>query len=390
MIYVVSAAMLTGCHLQVQSAPTAYQALLDLEKSKEPFSRQIVQAADIVKIDLSASEISLQLEGSKDNVERPLGFSGKEEWVLRWLLKKLEAHDTSARLDPRAWSFMGSLVGRIPGENAARILNGHGLLCTLRESLTAGLAEARAAGGGHTSLPGAGQDKAHDTSDGSKSSSTAVGDPANRSTKQSRKRKRSGSLVENDSPTVAPDHTGQAIGNLFGSMVSLLNRLVSMSKTPSSEESDLAGQYMTAVLRTDPDGAASLLSTALRATEYLVLGEKFQIQGPFTVGSSPLAPFVGVWEYRSVSTDDLSGRASNVSLQNQVKCSYLQPGRRPSRHIAWSRLCFYYQLVASVGTSILRSSPLLLSSNSFLDVTLYSLHGVVSLPPKSKEVPGPL
>ncbi len=306
--------MLIDCQLQGQSRPTAYEALLELERSQEPFSELVVEAADIVQIELLASETSLQVASSTDHVERQLGFSGKEEWVLRWLLKKLDTPNTSTRLDPRTWSFMASLVERIPVENAARILTGHNLLHTLEQSLAAGLAEARAAGRSHISLPGGGRDRIHDTSDGSKSSSTVAGGPAAGSPKGSRKRKRSGLLVENDSPTVAPTHAGRVIDTLFHSTVSLLSRLVSMSKTPSSEESDLAGQYMTAVLRTSPDRAASLLGTALSAAEFVMLDERCSFLETTTTGSSPLLPFVSVWEYRSVSTDDLSGRASNVSF----------------------------------------------------------------------------
>jgi len=310
--YVVTVATLIDCQVQVQSRPTAYEALLELERSQEPFSELILQAADIVKIDLSPAT-SLQLGGFKEGVERQLGFSGKEEWVLRWLLKKLDAQNTGARLDPRAWSFMGSIVERIQAENAARILNGHDFLCTLEQSLAAALAEARAAGRGHTSLSGGVEDNRHDNSDESKSSSTIVGGTALGSPRQSRKRKRPGPLIENDSPTVAPTQAGQGIDVLLSSMVGLLNQLVYMSKTPSSEESDLAGQYMTAVLRTSPDRAASLLSTAFNAAEFLILDGKSSFLEPSTIGSSPLVPFVSVWEYRSVNTDDLSGRASNVS-----------------------------------------------------------------------------
>lgn len=305
---------LIDCQLQEWCRPTAYEALLELERSQEPFSELIIQAADIVKIELFASATALQLASSTDHVERQLGFSGKEEWVLRWLLKKLDAPNAGARLDPRTWSFMASLVERIPVENAARILTGHNLLHTLEQSLTAALAEARAAGRSHASLLGGGQGRIHDASDGSKSSSTVAGGPAAGSPKGSRKRKRSGPRVENDSPTVAPTQAGRVIRTLFHSIVSLLGRLVCMSKTPSSEESDLAGQYMTAVLRTSPDRAASLLGTALSAAEFLMLDERYSFPETTTTGLSPLVPFVGVWEYRSVSTDDLSGRASNVSL----------------------------------------------------------------------------
>ena len=257
-------------------------------------------------------------------MERRLGFSGKEEWVLRWLLKKLDTQDIGVRLDPRVWSLMGALVERIPVENAARILSGHKLLRTLEQSLAAGLAGARAASSSHASIPDGGLDRIHETSDGSKSSCTVVGDSATGSQTPSRKRKRSGVLIENDRPAVASTHTCQASSELFCSMVSLSNRLVSMSKTPSSDENDLAGQYMTAVLRTDPDQAASLLSTAIRAAESLILDEKLPPLAQIIVESSPLAPFVSIWDYRSVSTDDLSGRASNVSAQTQMNALYLR------------------------------------------------------------------
>ncbi len=83
------------------SQRSAYQSLLDLERSKEPFSELIVQAADIIGFNIHAilteSPCGDFVQGAAGNTR----FTGKEEWVLRWLLKNLETQGKSARLDAR-------------------------------------------------------------------------------------------------------------------------------------------------------------------------------------------------------------------------------------------------------------------------------------------------
>ncbi|OBT50069.1 hypothetical protein VE04_09989, partial [Pseudogymnoascus sp. 24MN13] len=48
-------------------------------------------------------------------------FHGREEWVLRWLLKKLGGEE--ARRCPQAWRLLRCLVQRVPVPMAARCLN---------------------------------------------------------------------------------------------------------------------------------------------------------------------------------------------------------------------------------------------------------------------------
>jgi len=299
----------------VQSGRTAHQALIELERSHEPFSQQLGEAAQILGIDLNDSPSSLR-DGPEESVGREVVFSGKEEWVLRWLLKRLEEQGNGARLDPRAWLLMRRLVERIPVVNAARLLNAHNLLQTLEQSLKDGLAQAQAFQHGQAASPTSDPKGPSDISDASGSSSTLVGNSTPGSMKQSRKRKRPGASIEEIIPTSSPSGCGYAVGTLFCSLFDVLSQLVHMSAKSSDEESDFAGQYMTAVLRADPDRVACILGSAFRAAEFLVHIDKLSDPAISQTGASAVASFVTIWEYRSVSADGLYGRASNVRITN--------------------------------------------------------------------------
>lgn len=65
------------------------RSVRDVEKSSAPFKYQIAEICDIleIKLDVWSSETSWEdLHSSY-----PRNYGPREEWALRWLLKKLEA-----------------------------------------------------------------------------------------------------------------------------------------------------------------------------------------------------------------------------------------------------------------------------------------------------------
>lgn len=267
-----------------------------------------MEAARIIKVDLDAFSSRSSSGGLEGTVKRGILFSGKEEWVLRWLLKRLETQGNCARLDPQAWVLMRHLLGRIPVVNAARLLSAHDFLQLLETSLEGGLTQAHEQG-----VLSTGDSKGSiDISDESGSSSTLVDNTTSTSPKQSKKRKRPGASVQGDSRTSFSDSCKPKMDILFCAIVGSFNQLVDMIAEPKSGEEDFEGQYIIAVLRSSPDRAASILRSALRTAAYLIRDEKFTGAAISNDSISPIAPFAVVWEHRSVNTDDLSGRASNV------------------------------------------------------------------------------
>lgn len=81
---------------------------MKLEKSTEESNKQLDAAAQILKLDLSVPAVKLSDLDTCQPVTRP---APKEEWVLRWLLKRLKIG--SYRTNPRCYILLQHLLQRI-------------------------------------------------------------------------------------------------------------------------------------------------------------------------------------------------------------------------------------------------------------------------------------
>lgn len=64
---------------------------MELEKDSASFEDQLIEAAKFIKIDLNdvGRSISQNLEEGEER--KAPSYHGMEEWLLRWLLKRLQA-----------------------------------------------------------------------------------------------------------------------------------------------------------------------------------------------------------------------------------------------------------------------------------------------------------
>ncbi|PCH02005.1 Hypothetical protein PENO1_034900 [Penicillium occitanis (nom. inval.)] len=90
------------------AAGPSQEALLKLEKSTEDTDRQLAAAAQILKLDLSDTGSPLPSPNTLELITRP---APKEEWVLRWLLKRLKA--TTYRIHSQSYILLQKLLQRI-------------------------------------------------------------------------------------------------------------------------------------------------------------------------------------------------------------------------------------------------------------------------------------
>ncbi|EED21557.1 conserved hypothetical protein [Talaromyces stipitatus ATCC 10500] len=90
------------------TAVPSQEALLKLEKSTEDSDRQLAAAAQILKIDLSDITSQLPEPSTFESTTRP---APKEEWVLRWLLKRLKT--STYRVHPQSYILLQKLLLRI-------------------------------------------------------------------------------------------------------------------------------------------------------------------------------------------------------------------------------------------------------------------------------------
>ena len=78
----------------------AQQALLNLERSQVPPVELLDEAARIIGVSVGEIQRSISdHEGTLSAQSHASQFAPKEEWVLRWLLKKIKNSKTVSRAD---------------------------------------------------------------------------------------------------------------------------------------------------------------------------------------------------------------------------------------------------------------------------------------------------
>jgi len=78
-------------NLQASKSRAAQEKLVQLEKGSAPFEDQLVEAGNFIGVHVdSIGRYDLEKETLKSQPV-PVSFCGKEEWLLKWLLKKLQA-----------------------------------------------------------------------------------------------------------------------------------------------------------------------------------------------------------------------------------------------------------------------------------------------------------
>ncbi len=82
--------------LQVSESRIAQGQLTQLEKQFAPFEDQLIEAAKFVGVELDTADGLLKDGSKRKKLSGAAKYHGKEEWLLKWLLKKLQAKDDDA------------------------------------------------------------------------------------------------------------------------------------------------------------------------------------------------------------------------------------------------------------------------------------------------------
>lgn len=101
-----------------------HRRILTLDRSDEEFSIQIAEALEILKIEPCALSVQHASDSSESVSQKSI--SPKDEWFLRWLLKRLNAddiHDRCPCLDLKAWQLLRILIARLTTTVSARLLS---------------------------------------------------------------------------------------------------------------------------------------------------------------------------------------------------------------------------------------------------------------------------
>ncbi|KAF4636308.1 hypothetical protein G7Y89_g1788 [Cudoniella acicularis] len=281
------------CWKMASQSRAAQEHLVELEKASAPFAEQLVEAAQFIGVDLDtickSSSNSEQectgIEEEKKLKRKTAVYHGREEWLFKWLLKKLQAEkDEVPRRSPAAWRLFDFLIGRIPRPIVARLLIERKFMGVLRLALEEAQKITK-------------EEKTAVVEDEPDSSST-VGE---NSPRPSKKRKRSPELVQNTTNDGA-----NGLLPLLDSIYTVLNSIVKSAETISGSSEGgastvFSAEYMKTALRTSAEESATILGLWLSlSTEVLKAPNGLRANL-----NSWLVPFIEIWGLRAADDTGL-------------------------------------------------------------------------------------
>lgn len=215
----------------------------------------------------------------------------KEEWVLRWLMKKLKASGENGRayrLNIGAWVLISQLLDRIPPRSLVAILSEHKLLEVLLNALIdigTVLQPLR------PNEPAAGQDQ------------TSIDN-------KSKSKKRKHSAVEQS------DHLGSLVDSpcdLFLAVTLFVKKYISLPRRLPANQFVL-GSQIKLVLRGDSETISKILGLALHEASVSISGWHAEAKDPAARQLLPsLASVLELWNNRTTNTKQAGPASSNVS-----------------------------------------------------------------------------
>ncbi|KAL1953435.1 hypothetical protein VTO42DRAFT_2813 [Malbranchea cinnamomea] len=267
--------------MALSTAPS-YQALVELEKGLPGSPReQLREAARIIGVDLDC-----QGDGQHFTTVHTVS-APKEEWVLRWLMKKLKSAQNGGvdyRVDKYSWILLRALFTRIPPKPLAVILCDNKFLSILKEALES-LAQMIA-------------NRDNTATQGSKE-----GSPYTETPKTSRKRKRT--VDEGDEVATVP--TTSPWIDVLQALLESVYQIVSLQSQIPANQAAICSQIKI-VLKGETELAAQILGSTMRyASNALLETEKSKRLGSVVLAQRLLPALqssVAVWESRLNQDDD--------------------------------------------------------------------------------------
>lgn len=283
----------------IQRPRSSQETLLRLEKGTASPLVQINDAAQIIGLDLSlcATHPEPNRTGHIQTNAAP-----KEEWVLRWLLKKLRA-GKSHRVEPASFLLLRQLIDLIPPKTLATILKDQKFLATLSDviiDLEEDISSTLENG------------KADDLHFGSESSDTLGDSPHDE--KKGTKRKRADA---DDQDAMDIDQQPQTSSSCFLSFIRVLDCLYSLVTLTSRAAGvdEVASSHLKHALRGEPESVAKLMGQSFKLTAIV---SKQLFDGRKTTDLQHLLYIIPavleLWEMRSSRRDDSDAGSSHESF----------------------------------------------------------------------------
>ncbi|PLB35023.1 ribosome biogenesis protein URB2 [Aspergillus candidus] len=285
-----------------ERARSSQEALLRLEKGTASPSSQLSEAAQIIGLDLAlcASHPRINRTPHVQTHAAP-----KEEWVLRWLLKKLRM-GKNYRVEPTSFLLLRQLIDLIPPKTLATTLKDQKFLGTLdlaiadlKDDVFAGLEN------GTTELFPADSDSSRTLGDSPRSNGPQTD-------KKGTKRKRAGDAGGADPMDV--DDQPQTPASCFLAFIRALDCLYSLVKLLTREAGvdEVAASHLKHALKGGSESVAVTLGkafslAAVATSQFSTPRKTTDLQHLLYV----LPAVLDLWELRSYRGDDANNGSSN-------------------------------------------------------------------------------
>ncbi|KAJ5247550.1 hypothetical protein N7468_002533 [Penicillium chermesinum] len=286
--------------LLVERPRPSQEALLRLEKGSGAPGTQLHEAAQIIGIDLSLCESHPEVHRDGQVTTNP---TPKEEWVLRWLLKKLRM-GKNYRVEPASFLLLRQLIDMISPKNLATIMKDQKFLTIICDTVADLEVDIGTAVGQGLAIPSIESDSSHTLS-----SSSAQEEQMGF---QGTKRKRANTGNEADAMDLDnPPQTPSSCFLTFLRVLDCLYGVITLAQHTISMD-DVASSHLKLVLRGEPDVIAVLLGRSLELgavaiTQFSHAGTTTDLQHLLYV----FPAMVELWESRSHRQDDTDNNTSN-------------------------------------------------------------------------------
>ena len=254
--------------------------------------------------------------------EEPSLCGPREEWALRWLLKKFQSDDIlsdrfgislsycdialihpSPCLEPKAWLLLRTLVKRIPLTNTARLLNTFKFTTIVKDTLQ--WLQQKVDLERETLPP-----DNNDALAAAESSSATLEVSPIEAPQRSRKRKRDGAPILSSQPSSTASFN---IKTLYNAICSTIKEVEALTRDTPDRTRGFAIEYIKATLRSSPEHAAAILGSFFAVTHATL--QKFNDQSP-ELFDEYLKPVLAIWNLCSDAKGDPSGQLSSVCFRD--------------------------------------------------------------------------
>lgn len=290
----------------VQRPRSSHEALLQLEKGTASPATQLNEAAQIIGLDFALCASHPEALRSSTIRENP---APKEEWVLRWLLKKLKAGE-AYRADPASFLLLRQLIDRIPPKTLAATLSDHKFLSILSVVITeVANGVVRAFENTSSDLHLSGSESSHTLG-----RSPTIPQDADR---KGRKRKRTSDDEDEDAVMDLSQQQPPTLTSYLLTFMRILDCLYGLVSLVNKAQGDhaIASSHLKHTLRGEPESIAKILGKsfkmgAIAAVEFSDAQRVTDLQHLFYV----LPAVLELWELRSSRQDDSENKSSNEAF----------------------------------------------------------------------------